>query len=158
VAAPEFILLHPNRDKPAAQATRLTVVLLLVGSAGLMALVAAGGWSALAGQKPALAALVLVYLMLAFFTARWKRGVLPVAATMAIVLGILAAVAAPGWFARDAIGFADPGLPNSLLGLLTALLIPLQVLVILFAARGFAQDWHVEVERRPHPGGPAGRV
>jgi hypothetical protein len=146
VATNELILRHPNREKPAARATRLAVVVLLVVSAGLMALVAAGGWSALRGQRAGLIAYVIAYLSLALFTGRWKRGVLPVAATLAIVLAILAAVAAPAWFARQGDGFADPGLGNGLLGLITAFLIPLQALLILFAARGFAQDWHVEVE------------
>ena len=81
--------------------------------------------------------------------ARWNRGILPVAATLAILLAILAGVAAPGWFARTGDGFADPGLGNGLLGLLTTLLIVAQVLLIACAARGFTQDWHVEVERRP---------
>jgi hypothetical protein len=158
VAAPTVILLHPNREKPAAQATRAAVVLLLVISAALIVVVAAGGWSALAGQKVALLAYPAVYLVLAYFTARWKRGVLPVAATLAIVLGIIAAVAAPAWFDRDSTGFADPGLPNSLLGLITALLIPVQALLILFATRGFGQEWHVEVEQPAYPAGPAGVV
>ncbi len=158
MAAPEVILLHPNREKPAAQATRAAVVLLLLISAALIVVVAAGGWSALGGQKVALLAYPAVYLVLAYLTARWKRGVLPVAATLAIVLGIIAAVAAPAWFARDSTGFTDPGLPNSLLGLLTALLIPVQALVILFATRGFAQDWHVEVEQPAYPAGRAGVV
>jgi prepilin signal peptidase PulO-like enzyme (type II secretory pathway) len=152
VATPELILLHPNREKPAAQATRLAVVVLLLASAALMVLVAAGGWSALHGQRGGLIAYIVVYVVLAFFTARWKRGVLPVAATLAIILAIFAAVGAPGWFARQGDGFADPGLGNGLLGLITALLIPLQALVIFFAARGFAQDWHVEVERGPTQG------
>ncbi|MCA1689616.1 MAG: hypothetical protein LC720_03990, partial [Actinobacteria bacterium] len=97
----------------------------------------------------ALIAYIAAYVVLAWFAGRWNRGILPVAATLAIVLAILAAVAAPGWFARQGGGFDDPGLGNGLLGVLTALLIPLQALLILFAARGFAQDWHVEGEQPP---------
>ncbi len=138
---------HPNRDTPAARATRLAVVVLLLVSAGLMVIVAAGGWSALSGQRVSLGALAVAYVVLAVLAARWSRGILPVAATLAVLLAILAAVAAPGWFHRQGVGFADPGLGNGLLGLLTALLIPLQVLLLLFAGRGFSQDWHVEVER-----------
>ncbi len=148
MAAPELILVHPNREKPVAQATRLAVMLLLVASAALMTVVAVGGWSALAGQRGILMAYIVVYLVLAYFAGRWKRGTLPVAGTLAIILAILAAVAAPAWFARQGDGFADPGLGNGLLGLITALLIPVQVLLVVFAARGFAQDWHVEVEQR----------
>ncbi len=147
MATPEVILVHPNREQPAAQAARLAVVFLLVASAALMVLVAAGGWPALGGQKLALVAYVVVYLGLAVSAARWQRGVLPVAATLAIVLAILAAVSAPAWYARQGQGFSDPGLSNGLLGTITALLIPAQALLILFCARGFAQNWHVEVER-----------
>jgi hypothetical protein len=148
VASPDLILVHPNRDKTAARATRAAVVVLLLAGAAVMAVVAAGGWSALAGQRAALIAYIGAYVVLAWFAGRWTRGILPVAATLAIVLAILATVAAPGWFARQGDGFGDPGLGNGLLGLLTAMLIPLQALLIGFAARGFAQEWHVEVERR----------
>ena len=42
---------------------------------------------------------------MAFFVARWNRGVLPVAAALAIIMLIFAAVAGPGWFDRDKAGF-----------------------------------------------------
>jgi hypothetical protein len=58
----------------------------------------------------------------------------------------VAAVAAPAWFARDKAGFSDPALEPSILGLLTAIIVPVQVLLIAFAMRGFAQKWNVEVE------------
>ncbi|MEA2242192.1 MAG: hypothetical protein QOD24_1748, partial [Solirubrobacteraceae bacterium] len=84
--------------------------------------------------------------------ARWRSGLLPVAAALAIVLLIFAAISGPQWFARDRDGFADPLLDESILGLLTVLLVPLQLLLILFAARGFSQKWSVEVERGAGPG------
>ena len=56
-------------------------------------------------------------------------------------------MAAPGWYARDKDGFTDPALASDLLGLLCALLVPLQVLLAALALRGFRQQWHVEVER-----------
>jgi hypothetical protein len=146
---PNVTLVHPNRDKAAVKATKATVILLLLASAGLMTLVAIGGWKVLAGQKPALIAYVLVYLILAFYAGRWNRGVLPVAAALAIILGIFALVAGPQWFARDKTGFETPALSADLLGLLTYLIAPVQVLLIVFAMRGFQQDWHVEVEQRP---------
>ena len=37
------IITHPNRDKPAVQATRATVVALLLASAGLVLIVTVGG-------------------------------------------------------------------------------------------------------------------
>jgi hypothetical protein len=59
---------------------------------------------------------------------------------------VIAIVAAPGWFARDKEGFDDPALEPGILGLLTLILIPVQLLLIAFALRGFNQEWNVEVE------------
>jgi hypothetical protein len=146
MADPGVIIVHPNRDKPVVKATKSAVILLLVVSVVLMGIVAIGGWSALAGQKPSLIAYMLIYLILAFYAARWNRGVLPVAAALAIILAIFAAVSGPQWFARDKTGFATPTLNADLLGLITFLVIPVQILLIAFAMRGFQQDWHVEVE------------
>ena len=58
----------------------------------------------------------------------------------------VAAIAAPGWFDRDSSGYDNPGLPPGLLGLLTLILIPVEFLLIVFAMRGFSQQWNVEVE------------
>ena len=55
---------------------------------------------------------------------RWNRGVLPVAAALAIILAIFAAIAAPDWFARDKPGLDPPPLPEDLLGLLTLIVVP----------------------------------
>ena len=59
---------------------------------------------------------------------------------------VVAIVAAPGWFERDKDGFEDPALAPGILGLLTLILIPVQLLLIAFALRGFNQEWNVEVE------------
>jgi hypothetical protein len=75
--------------------------------------------------------------------------VLPLVAALAIGLGIFAAVSVPGWFDRDKSGFVDSGLPSSHLGLICALIVPLQILLIALAMSGFRQGWNVEVERRP---------
>ena len=139
---------HPNRDKPVVQATRATVVLLLLVSAGLILIVTVGGWSLLWGAKPIEIGYVLVYLTLAFYAARWNRGVLPVAAVLAVLLLIFALVAGPAWFARDKTGFAQPALDAGLLGVLTLLIVPVQMLLIAFAMRGFNQGWNVELEQR----------
>jgi hypothetical protein len=85
---------------------------------------------------------------MAFFAARWNRGVLPVAAALAVLLAIFALVAGPAWFDRDKTGFAQPALNAGLLGLLTLLIVPLQMLLVAFAMRGFSQGWNVELERR----------
>jgi presenilin-like A22 family membrane protease len=81
--------------------------------------------------------------------ARWNRGVLPVAAALAIILLIFAAVAAPEWFARDKTGFTNPALDENVLGFITFLIVPVQIFLIAFAMRGFQQAWNVEVERYP---------
>jgi hypothetical protein len=65
-----------------------------------------------------------------------------------VILIIFAAVAAPAWFARDKEGFDDPALPEGMLGLLVLLLIPIQVLLITFAMRGFRQQWNIEAGSR----------
>jgi hypothetical protein len=142
------IITHPNRDKPVVQATRATVVLLLLVSAALVLIVTVGGWSVLEGAIPIQIAYIAVYLTFAFFAARWNRGVLPVAAGLAVLLAIFALVAGPAWFNRDKAGFAQPTLDAGLLGLITLLIVPVQMLLVAFAMRGFSQGWNVELERR----------
>ncbi len=138
---------HPNRKKAASKLTKMIVVLLLLASAALLAIITWGGWDTLEGAKPLQIAYIVVYLVMAFFVLRWSRGVLPVAAALAIIMLIFAAVSAPGWFDRDKTGFTDPTLDEGLIGLLTALMVPLQLLLIAFSMSGFRQAWNVEVER-----------
>jgi lysylphosphatidylglycerol synthetase-like protein (DUF2156 family) len=146
---PDTVMVHPNRDKAESKATRAVVVLLLVTSAVLILVVTAGGWSELQGAQIIAIGYIIVYLVMAFYVARWNRGVLPVAAALAILFAVVAAVAAPAWFERDKAGFDDPGLDPTLLGLLTAIIVPVQLLLIAFAMRGFQQQWNVEVEVAP---------
>jgi hypothetical protein len=138
---------HPNREKSASKVTRLIVFALLVGSAVLLAIITWGGWGTLEGAKPLQIGYIVLYLLMAFFVLRWSRGVLPVASALAIIMLIFAAVSAPEWFDRDKEGFSDPTLDEGLLGLLTALMVPLQLLLIGFSMSGFRQAWNVEVER-----------
>jgi presenilin-like A22 family membrane protease len=153
---PGVIVTHPNRDKPVVQGTRAIVVLLLLASAGLILIITIGGWSVLEGATPIQIAFIVVYLVFAFYAARWKPGVLPVAAAFAVLLAIFALVAGPAWFNRDKAGFAQPSLNAGVLGTLTLLLVPLQMLLVAFAMRGFSQGWNVELERRqPAAGGDA---
>jgi hypothetical protein len=142
---------HPNRETAAAKLTRGLVILLLLASAFVVGLITIGGWSTLEGAKPIQIVFILVYLLLAYFVARWSRGVLPMIAGLAVILGIFAAVAAPDWFSRDKTGFTDPGLSSSVLGLLCALLVPLQLFLIVVALQAFRQQWNVEVEREREP-------
>lgn len=145
----DLIIDHPNREKAGSKATKAVVILLLLASTALLVIISIGGWEKTAGAKPVQVAYILLYLTLAFFVARWSRGVLPVAAAFAIILLIFAAVSAPGWYDRAKAGFAETTLPPELLGLLCLILIPVQVLLIAFAMRGFQQAWNVEVERSP---------
>jgi peptidoglycan/LPS O-acetylase OafA/YrhL len=138
---------HPNRRKASSQLARVLVIVLLLISAAVVLIVLVGGWETIEGAKAVQVAFIAVYLVLAFFVARWSRGVLPLIAALAVVLGIFAAVAAPAWFDRDQEGFTDPALSSSVLGLLCALLVPLQVALILAAMIGFRQRWNVEIER-----------
>ena len=140
---------HPNRKKASSKITRLIVIVLLLASAVLLAIITWGGWATLEGAKPLQIAYIVFYLVMAFFVLRWSRGVLPLTAAMAIIMLIFAAVSAPQWFDRDKAGFTSPNLDESLLGLLTALMVPLQILLIAFAMSGFRQAWNVEVEHHP---------
>src|ERR687893_3235441 len=146
---------HPNRAKASSKVTRAVVILLLLVSALLMAVITIGAWDALVGAKALQIIYILLYVGIAVMVVRWSRGVLPVAAALAIVLFIFALVSIPGWFERDKDGFTDPSIPSDVIGLITALLVPLQVLLIAFAMRGFQQAWNVEVER-PAEGGRRG--
>jgi len=148
---PRVIIEHPNRKKASSKFTRAIVVLLLLASAGVVAIITIGGGDAIEGAKALQIAYIVLYLVVAFFVLRWSRGVLPVAAALATVLLIFAAVSAPEWFDRDKAGFTDPALDESILGLLTALLVPAQLLLIAFAMSGFRQAWNVEVERHEEP-------
>jgi presenilin-like A22 family membrane protease len=137
---------HPNRKKASSKVTRLIVVLLLLVSAFLMIVVTLGAWETLVGAKPLQIIYIVAYVVLAFFVVRWSRGVLPLIAALAIVLFIFALVSVPGWFERDKDGFTDPAISSDVIGLITAILVPLQLLLIAFAMRGFQQAWNVEVE------------
>jgi hypothetical protein len=100
----------------------------------------------------------LLYLVAAFYIARWNRGLLPLAAALAILLLILSVIAGTGvagtsWFDRNHPGYAaadtifgGKGLGPDALGLVTLLMAPIQVLLIFFSMQGFAQGWNVEVE------------
>jgi hypothetical protein len=159
----DIVIVHPNRQGAEAKATKAAVVFLLLTSAVITAIITIGGWSKLEGAQLWAIFYILIYLLMAFLVARWNRGILPVAAALAILFAVVAIVAAPGWFDRDKAGFADPALPPGILGLLTAILVPVQILLIAFAMRAFSQKWNIEVEvtrdeaERRYGGGPRRR-
>jgi hypothetical protein len=144
---PGYELWRPNREKPEAKSARVLVVFLLLVTAGLALVITLGGWERLEGGKVFALLYVAIYVLFAFLVARWNRGVLPVASALAIILAIFAGIAAPAWFDRAKDGLSSPALPEELLGLLTLLLVPVQVILIAVAMVAFNQDWHVEEER-----------
>lgn len=148
-ARPGYEFWRPNREKPECKMTKALVAFVLLVSAGLLLVVTLGGWERLQGASVAVMTLVYagLYVLFAFLVTRWSRGILPVASALAIILTIFAVVGGPDWFARAKEGLDSPALPEELLGLLTLLLIPVQVLLIAIAMIGFNQNWHVEEER-----------
>ena len=144
----DIVLEYPNREKASSKSVKAVVVLLILVSAALMTIVTVGGWEALQGAKAVQIAYILIYLIVGFYIARWRSGMLPVIAALATILLIFAAVSGPEWFARDKEGFDDPALDSEILGLITLIIVPVQVLLVAFAMSGFRQAWHVEVERR----------
>jgi hypothetical protein len=155
---PGYTVIHPNREKVSCKLTKLIVVLILVVSIVLMLALTIGGWSELEGLKPVNFVWCLIYAVMAIYIWRWSRGLLPIAAALGILLLIIAVIAGTGlsgtsWFDREHAGFANAqslfggsGLSDNTLGLLTVLLIPVQVALIVVAMIGFAQGWNVELE------------
>jgi hypothetical protein len=145
---PGYELWRPNREKPEAKSAKALVVFLLLVSAGISLVITIGGWERLEGGKIFALAYIAIYLLFAFLVTRWNRGCLPVASALAIILAIFAGIAAPAWFDRAKDGLDSPALPEELLGLLTLLLVPVQVILIAVAMVAFNQEWHVEEERQ----------
>ncbi|MBA2524069.1 MAG: hypothetical protein H0V25_12190 [Solirubrobacterales bacterium] len=144
-----YELWRPNREKTESKTTRVIVAFVLVVSAVLLVVITLGGWERL--QSPGVGVMTIgwavLYVIFALLVLRWNRGLLPVVSAMAIIMVIFAAVAAPGWFARAKDGLDSPALPEELLGLLTIVVIPVQLLLIAVAMVGFSQAWNVEEER-----------
>lgn len=145
----ELHIYHPNRDSADSRTMKSIVVLLLLVSAALVLVITIGGWSKLQGAQPFAIVYALLNLLFAYYVSRWNRGVLPVAAALAVLYGVLALIAGPSWFARDKAGFADPALDPALLGTLTFVLVPVQALLVAACARAFTQKWNVEIEVDP---------
>ena len=152
---PGYELWRPNREKPQSRTMKAIISLVLLISAGLLLVITIGGWPRLEGALVGIMTIgwAALYIAFAVLVARWNRGILPVAAALAIILSIFAAIAGPAWFARDKTGLSPPPLPDDLLGLLTLLVVPVQLLLVVVAMIGFNQNWHVE-EERPTGGMP----
>jgi hypothetical protein len=149
-ARPGYELWHPNREKPDVVATKFVVALLMLATAAIAGLVTITGFSLLSGGG-AMGVVGLIfaalYALFAFFVLRWNRGVLPVAASLSMILAIFCAVGAGSWFARDKGGFDEALIPVPLIGLLVIVMLLLQIVLIAACFYGFSQDWHVEEER-----------
>jgi peptidoglycan/LPS O-acetylase OafA/YrhL len=164
---PGYELWRPNREKADSVTTKIVTVILLAATSIIAIIVAITGFSLMSGGT-GMAIMTLIYGLLyaffAFLVLRWNRGILPVIAALAIILGIFAAVSAPGWFDRDAAGFAAPAIAADVLGLVCILLAAVQIVLLVIAMLAFRQAWNVEVERRldgsqpppppPHRGSP----
>ena len=156
---PGYAVVFPNREKAASKAMKAVVVAILLVSVALLLIVTIGGWSKLEGMKPLNFLWCIAYLILAFYIfVRWARGMLPIAAGLAILLLMIALIAGLGlsgtsWFDRSDEAFAAAqslfggnGLSAKTLGTVTLLIVPVQALLVLFALRAFAQGWNVEQE------------
>jgi hypothetical protein len=147
---PGYELWRPNREKPGSVTTKWVIVLLLLVTAGLAGLITVGGWSVLqggSGMGIVCAIYAILYLVFAIMVARWRRGILPLAAALSMILAILCAVGAGSWFARDKAGFDEAALSSSLVGVLVIVLMIVQLVVIVAALYGFNQGWNIEEER-----------
>ena len=155
---PGYAVSPPNRDRAICKLTKLIVVGIMLASVVLMMILTVGGWSKLQGMKPVNFIWAALYLVIAFYVLRWARGLLPIAAALAILLLIIAVIAAFGldgtsWFDRNQSGFGQAqslfgsaGLSNDVLGTITVLLIPVQVALIVVTMLAFSQGWRVEME------------
>jgi hypothetical protein len=130
--------------------TKWVIVLLLLLTAGLAGLITIGGWSVLqggGGMGIVCAIYAILYFFFAFLVARWRRGILPLAAALSMILAIFCAVGAASWFARDKAGFDQALLSSSVVGVLVIVLALIQLVVIVAALYGFNQGWNIEEER-----------
>jgi hypothetical protein len=156
---PGYVVVYPNRGKATAKMTKAVVAIIMLVSVGLMLIITMGGWSELQGLQGVNLIVCVLYAIIAFaIWTRWARGLLPIAAAFGVLLLLLAIVAGTGlagtsWFNRSHFGFAPAksvfggkGLAPDFLGLITVLLIPVQILLIFFTMLGFTQGWNVEKE------------
>ncbi len=157
VQQPGVEITHPNREKAVVRGTRAIVIVLLLVSIAMLLIVSIGGSGAMETTVlPIQYLFIAVYLVIAYLALRWRRGALPVGSALAVLLAIFALVGGATWFERDHGYFAASTLNPSLLGVITFAIVPVQILLIVFAMRGFSQGWNVELERPlpapRHPG------
>jgi hypothetical protein len=147
---PGYELWRPNREKSKSITTKFVLVLLLAATTVLAALITITGFSLMVGGS-GMSIICLIYVLLyAFFTflvMRWNRGILPVVASLSVILAIFCATGANSWFSRDKSGFDEGLITSSAIGVLVIILLLLQLVVAAVALYAFNQNWHVEEER-----------
>jgi lysylphosphatidylglycerol synthetase-like protein (DUF2156 family) len=155
---PGYAVIRPNRDRWNCKLMRLVVVLILLLSVALMLAVTIGGWSKLQGMTPINFIWCAIYLVLALFVARWARGLLPIAAGLALLLLLISVIAAFGlggtsWFERSGHGFSaahalggGAGFSADLIGTLLVGLVVVEIVLVIVAMIAFSQGWNVELE------------
>ena len=146
---PGYELWRPNREKAQSKTTKALVAFVLLVSAGLLVVITIGGWTRLEGTSVAVMSLLWagLYVVFAFLVARWQPRHPPGRLGPRDHPRDLRRRRRPG-LVRALQGRAHPPpLPDDLLGLLTILVVPVQLLLITVAMVGFNQEWHVEEER-----------
>ena len=155
----DTVLVHPNRDKASSKASRSIVVLLLLVSAGLILIVTVGGWSISRARRGCPSPTSSCTWR---WPSSWPAGT--VACSPWPPLWRSSSPSSPRWPGRRGStatrpASTTPPLDPALLGLLTLILIPVQLLLTAFAMQAFQQQWNVEVEvtedeaNRYHDGG-----
>ena len=93
-----YELWRPNREKAETKTMKAVIAFVLFVSAGLLIVITLGGWSRLQGPSVGAVALMwaALYIVFGVLVMRWNRGVLPVAAALAIILTDLCGDRRPG--------------------------------------------------------------
>lgn len=165
---PGYVIVLPNRELRSSRVARAAVVAVLLLSVAVILTITLGGWNRLDGMTPVSFAWCVAYVVIAFYVWRWTRGLLPIAATLAMLLLVPAIVAVAGfagttWSERAAPGYGrvetlfGGSFSPHLLSLLTILLIPIQLVLIAVCIRAFVQRWNIELEVPESSEGAAGR-
>src|SRR5665809_108898 len=83
-----YELWRPNREKKESQTTKAMIAVVLLISAALLIIITLGGWERLQSSSVGIMTMVwaILYIVFALLVLRWSRGLLPLAAAMAIVM------------------------------------------------------------------------
>lgn len=156
---PGYVIVHPNRELRSSHVAKAVVVGILLASVALILAITIGGWSQLDGMTPVSFAWCIAYVAIAYYGWRWARGVLPIAAAMAVLLLVPALVSLTGFYGTTWSEHATAGygqihtlfggsVSPQLLTLATIVLIAVQLALIAACVGAFRQCWHLELEVR----------